>query len=254
MPDPPDDPTGTNDTQSAGTPGNPNINDMQTKQEAGAPGNDTENTGSTPWQEMLETTTPTTASQAPKPDIFADLGAFAVDPGDATPSERVLVTLSVRKPKETEWVQASATIRARLNLVADKDNNALYLIHASLLDEVRDLVTVKPVLLVLTVSTNGTAFVWPVTIPADHRPNLWHATGLQALEHATRTWTRVRSDVTAGQYEIRRRKVDDGTAPVWPAEIDTPNEMCRVTFNGRAGADAITDRNHIFLKRLRGEA
>ncbi len=228
---------------------------MIEKNEAGTPGESPETTNSNSWQDPGEIGSTHTPAQAQTPpDIFEDLDAFAVDAGGGIPSERVLLTLHVRRPKPTEWVRAHSELRIRLNVVEDKESKATYLVHGTLLEEVRELISVKPVLLALAVTTNGTAFAWLAPIPADHRANLWHSTGLQALEHATRAWVRVRSDMAGGQYEIRRRCVDDGTAPVWPAEIATPNDLCRFSFNGHGGGDVITDRDHTFLKYLRGES
>lgn len=218
---------------------------------AGHPAKDV--TGAEANQDLFATCGEEVQALKPEADIFADVGSFAVDPGEAIPSERILTSLRVRRPKEEEWVRAHPTLRTRLNVVTDKEVGATYLIHNSVLAEVSELVTVRPVILALATTLTGNPFAWPAPIPGDHRINPWHSSGLQALERATTEWIRMRADMAAGEYVLRRRIAEDGTVPVWPAEVTDIPSMLRLAFGGRGDGELIADPNHRVLRKLRGE-
>jgi hypothetical protein len=195
---------------------------------------------------------PPTKAEAPK-DIFDDVAALSKTVEEIAPSERIITSLQVRKPRKDEFIRIHPEIRVALNLYEDKEARVDYLIGPKVLEEVNNLVGVRRVLLSLAATYGGEYFAWPVPVPADVRANRWHATAFQGAEESARGWVRLKA--ATSEYEIYRRTINDAKAPKWPEEVPDTGSLLRLAFGaGGGGGEVINDPDHEILKRLRGES
>ena len=92
----------------------------------------------------------------------------------------------------------------------------------------------------------GVLFMWPVKIPAaDGRISEWNASAAWAAEHAMKSWTRVKSNMSLGAYEIFEAQ-GSIPEPIWP-DLSF-GEILRVAFKDRI----IRSLDHPVVKRLHG--
>jgi hypothetical protein len=185
-------------------------------------------------------------------DIFSDVAALSKSVEEIAPSERIVTSLQVRKPRKDEFIRVHPDIRVAISIYADVENRLDYLLGPDVIAEVETLVGVRRVLLSLTATYGGEFFGWPVPVPSDVRANRWHATAFQAAEQATRGWIRLKA--ATQEYEIYRRTINDAKAPTWPEEVPDAEHLLRLCFGPGGGGDLIDDPDHELLKRLRGES
>ena len=187
------------------------------------------------------------ANDAAIPAPRFDLGALRLPQNFATESEvePVLATVEIRKPKSQEFVRVHPTLGETLCTLEVQAERKRYAVVPALKAALGD--DVRLTRLVLAVTRQGLAFVWPLMLPnSDGRSNPWHASALQAAKFAESSWIKVRSDLAAGCYRVDRARAELGE-PVWPKESFA--EILKLAF----GDDAITGFDHPVLKRLRGE-
>jgi hypothetical protein len=191
---------------------------------------------------------------APKKDIFVDVEALSKTASEIAPSEKVLTSLPVRKPRRDEFIRCHPEFRVVVNVYQDKQNNVSYLVGPDALGELEAVAGgVRRCQVTLTANYSGAMFAWEVPVPSDSRANRWTSTSFQGCEEASKSWIRVSADMGAGEYVLHRRVVNDAKVPTWPAEIQHVSDLLRLSYGTGGGGDVIESADHEVLKRLRGE-
>lgn len=191
-------------------------------------------------------TTDTDAVTSKKPDIFDDLAALGRPIDEIVASEKLLTSLSVRKPKRDEWVRVHPSTHARVYLYEARDENSNYIVLPAVVEPLLDVV--RYVQLSLTVNYSGSAFVWPVPVPTERKPHRAHITAFTGAEKAMREWIRI--SWGKDEYEVYRRS-SAKIEPAWPAEITSASEMLR--FAAKAGGFEVIDSlDHPVVRALQG--
>jgi hypothetical protein len=163
------------------------------------------------------------------------------------PTERVITTVPVRRPKRDEFFRVNPGEDYTMDAwVIDRDEDQeTYLIMPAYIDPLLDVA--RPARLFTCISKRGTPFIWPAKIPPETGPGRrWAETALKIAEEAKQLWVRMTGDRGLGGYEMIRARgnLDD---PKWP-EL-TFREMLRLGFENR-----IVDRfDHPVIRELNGE-
>jgi hypothetical protein len=181
-------------------------------------------------------------------DIFDNLAALRLSPEAAAAigTREVLSHVPVRKPNRHEFIRVhpDADMSLATFVFVDKDQQETFFVAP----EMRDALVgeVRPVLLVVAITRQGTVLVWPVPLPDESgRRNTWAEAAREAAELAKTRWVRLVPDMGLGAYRIYKA---EGTLsdPVWPGK--TLKELLSIAFR-----DRIIDReDHPVVKRLRG--
>jgi hypothetical protein len=101
-------------------------------------------------------------------------------------------------------------------------------------------------MVVLGVTRQGKLFFWPLKIEAERGLDEWSKTALVAMETAKTKWTKMKSNMDVGYYEVFTAKGNLGD-PAWPeAGID---ELLAIALRNRV----ISTMDHPVIKRLNGE-
>ncbi|MDQ8191572.1 hypothetical protein [Roseibacillus persicicus] len=183
-----------------------------------------------------------------KGDIFDDLAALARPVDEIIPSEKVLTSLPMRKPKRDEWVRQHPEFTARVHIYESTEDRSLYVILPKCLEPLADVS--KYVEMSLTMNSKGAPFIWPVPIPTERRAHQAHIDAFAAAIQARKEW--IRTTWTGNEYETVRRK-SAMPEPTWPAEITSPGEMLR--FAAKSGSlEVIDSMDHPVIKEFLGIA
>lgn len=192
--------------------------------------------------------TRTSGSVTPeKRDIFADLAAFGRPIDEIIPSEKLLSSLPVRKPKRDEWVRVHNEIQVRVYIYEAKEDNANYIVMPAVAESLLDVV--RFVQLSLAVNYSGSAFAWPVPVPTERKPHRAHISAFAGAEKAMCEWVRI--SWCKDDYEIRRR-LSSKIEPVWPGEITSASEMLRFVVKA-GGIEIIESLDHPVVRALLGQ-
>lgn len=161
--------------------------------------------------------------------------------------KRIITTVPVRKPNNQQFVRVRPgsdwSIQA-LTLTL-KDGGDTYFVHPQLYAELAQ--EVRPKLLYLYVTRDGSACLWPVNMPGDDgRLDAWSQSAHSAAKLAQSSWMRVAANFTVGAYETYQAAnlVDE---PLWP-ELSM-REILNLAFKDKL----ITTLDHPIIKGLRGE-
>ncbi|HMQ14578.1 MAG TPA: hypothetical protein PKC49_01270 [Phycisphaerae bacterium] len=187
---------------------------------------------------------------APQADPFADLGKLRLSQDFAATVgvKRLLTTVPIRKPTGQEFIRVHSDDSYRLQtaVLELKEEREVYLIAPELWPELPG--ELKPVVLFTAVNRQGVTFLWPVKLPGeDGRVDEWNRSALEAADHATSRWIRMKANMSLGAYEIFEA-TGDLPEPQWPdADFTT---LLRTGFRTRF----IDSIDHPVIRRLRGEA
>jgi len=179
-------------------------------------------------------------------DIFDDLAALARPIDEIVPSEKVLTSLPVRKPKREEWVRVHPEIYARAYVYEARDEQSWFIVTPDVVEALIDVV--RYVQLSFAVNYGGTAFVWPLPVPTERKSHRAHVTAFAGAEQAMREWTRI--SWRENEYEIYRRS-SARVEPFWPREVRSASEMLRLASKAR-GFEVIDSVDHPVVKKLQG--
>ncbi len=170
------------------------------------------------------------------PEVLATAGA-----------KPVLATVPVRKPNRQDWFRINPDLAYKLTtvLIELKDDRELFLVDPDLQQELAlEGIAVE---LLTMINRQGIVTLWPLRLPdASGRTNAWHESARIAAAQAVREWTRMVANMSLGAYELFAA-VGDLPEPEWPTEPF--RDLFRIAFRGRL----IDTRDHLVLKRLRGE-
>jgi hypothetical protein len=162
--------------------------------------------------------------------------------------QAALLTLNVCKPRR-EWffrVHPDASYRLQTGLLTLKEEQEVYLVGPTLWAELATESTFAYHMLFTAVTKQGTPFLWPVRLPdADGRVNAWSKSAMLTAELAMTRWVRMQADRQLNGYRVLC--ADDASEPTWPTQ--SFQELLRIAFR----ETFIRTRDHIVLKRLRGE-
>lgn len=160
--------------------------------------------------------------------------------------KEVLTTIRVMKPDRQSFIRVhpDPTYCLRTVVLHVKDANEWYLVHPDLWADLQSETTEME--LHLAITRQGVPFIWPVRVPKGKRSMGWHQSAAAAAGLAMTTWIRVCSNMGRRAYEvIQASGIND--EPMWPNM--TFREIIEVAFRNRF----IDTRNHVALRRLRGE-
>lgn len=181
-----------------------------------------------------------------KRDIFDNLAALGRPIDEIIALEKLLTSLSVRKPKRDEWVRVHPTVHARVYTYEAREDNSFYIVLPEVVEPLIDVV--RYVQLSLAANYSGSAFVWPVPVPTERKPHRAHVTAFAAAEKAAREWIRI--SWGKDEYEVYRRS-SAKIEPAWPDEIVSASEMLRFASKG-GGIEIIDSLDHPVVRALQG--
>jgi hypothetical protein len=178
--------------------------------------------------------------------IFANLKALEVTPTAQIGAREILSTVSVRKPKNNEFVRVHPEPKNSLTTIVfeDKDEGETYLITPGIRPLMIAGAAVK--MLTLTVNQMGVPFIWPVPVDDEHsRKNAWNESARAGYHKAKTDWVKLVGDRAAGHYRLYIAE-GDLPAPRWPER--TFAELLAIAFQNRM----IETEDHPILKAMRG--
>lgn len=179
-------------------------------------------------------------------DIFDDLAVLGRSLDEVVPSEKLLTSLPVRKPKKDEWVRCHPEIFACVNIYENKDARECYLVLPDVIEPLSDVV--RHVRLSLAVNYAGIPFLWILPVPSDRQNHHSYISAFVAADRSTKEWIRIAWQ--EGDYAVHRRR-SAGSDPVWPREITDASDMLR--FASKFGAFEIIDNaDHPVVKHHLG--
>jgi hypothetical protein len=156
----------------------------------------------------------------------------------------------VRKPHGQEFIRVHSQPEWQLHTFVFKvtEDDSFFIVDKSLAPELMGEAGFALRIILTCVTRSGEVFLWPVEVPDGDGANKAYATSaLEAAEAAKEGWVRMRWDRGSRSYVHTRAKADFGD-PRWPC---LPfDKLLQLAFLDRY----IGDRDHITLKRLRGES
>jgi len=177
-----------------------------------------------------------------------DLGRLRINPEllETTSVKKLLTTVPVRKPIAQDFVRVrpEPQYREMMAFIELKDDRETYIVDLVAVPELQGECFFAS--LFTAINRSGVLFMWPVRAPAaDGRTSEWHTSAATAAQHAMRKWTRVKSNMGLGAYEIFEAEgsIPD---PIWP-ELSF-NAILRIAFKDRV----VRSLDHPVVKRLRG--
>jgi predicted DNA-binding protein (MmcQ/YjbR family) len=175
--------------------------------------------------------------------IFADLSALEVTPTSQIGAREIFSCMSVRKPKNNEFVMVKPDNTLTTIVWEDKEGETYFVTP-----EIRPLLIAGTATKMLTLAVNqaGAPFIWKVPVDDEFsRKNNWNESARAAYHQAKTNWVKLVGDRAAGQYRIY---IAEGELPPprWP---DKPfAELLALAFNNRK----IDREDHPIIKAMRG--
>jgi hypothetical protein len=170
-------------------------------------------------------------------------GGFAANGG----AEKLLLILPVQKPNRQSFVRVhpSPELRIPLALLELKEERETYVVAPNVAEQIPG--EVRRVEIRLGVTQQGSAFLWPVPLPAyEHAENSWNLTARSAADRAESAWVRLTPNMGAQCYDVHVAQ-SAAADPVWPDK--TLQELLAIAFgNGRL----IDNLEHPVIQRLLG--
>ena len=160
-----------------------------------------------------------------------------------------LVTCLARKPNKQEFIRVHPGDEYRLpaHILELKQEGETYLVMPAVAESLPG--ETRRVELRLTVSRQGSVFLWPVPeLPIDGRNNPWTLSARSAAKMAEDDWVRLVPNMHQSSYDVYRAPADIAT-PAWPNK--PLRDILEVTFGE---AFIIRDGAHPVIKRLMGQA
>ena len=188
----------------------------------------------------------------PEPELIRAPNPFSVeelrlDPArDLVGGKKVLTIVPVRKPGRQDYimVRPEPEYRADTALLDLEEEGDCFLVTRDMqIDHMDELL---PVTLYTAITRAGLTFLWPVRLPdPTGRRNLWTESARNAVKLAMEGWVRVKSNRSAGFYEIEPpgRPLPP---PEWPSL--SFQELLSIAFRG----DIVRNSDHPAWRRLKG--
>jgi hypothetical protein len=189
----------------------------------------------------------------PAPNPFINLDDIREDAEGDLGFNKPLTVLA-QKPNKTWWFRVNPDPAYQLNaylLELKADRDTVFLVAKPLGralandTEGNKETTLSLRKLVTAINTQGIVFLWPLRLPdPSGRDDKWGARALEAAYQATKQWTRLQPDMTAGTYQITQATAPI-LEPVWPEK--SLSELLNLAFKGDK---YITSVDHPILKKL----
>ena len=186
----------------------------------------------------------------PRPPIDFDALALPQNYDALLHTEKVLVSVPLRKPLKQDWVRTHrewAQSAFCLRLQGEMKRDDLYLLAPTLVPVVPPGL-VAAMRFIPTITRQQVVAMWPLRMPnaTNGRADAWATSALAIAGVAREKWVQLRSNMGAGCYEYTELK-DLTDEPVWPP---TPWLTLReLAFKDRV----IDDLDHPVLRQvLRG--
>jgi hypothetical protein len=164
-----------------------------------------------------------------------------------TATQKLLLTVPVRKPSKQEFIQVHPSEDCRLSpvgIIEVREDNETYIVTPQVANELSNEHTFCS--LFLAINRHNVIFIWPVKLPnAEGKSNAWNDSALQAAQVGMGKWIRIESDRSLGAY-VTRMAVGTLPEPVWSKE--SFSEICQIAFRGKI----IDTLDHPVLQKLSG--
>ena len=162
---------------------------------------------------------------------------------------KALTTVPVRKPDRFSFVRVHPAAEYRLDTLVltlkGEGATETYLVDPGLRSDLAG--ELIPTALFTVITRQGVLLLWPIRLPDQHgRIDHWNRSALEAAKLAMEKWVRVAANMGLGGYDVF---VPTGSfaEPVWP-DVSF-QELVEVAFRDHF----IQDRDHVVLRKLRGE-
>lgn len=187
-----------------------------------------------------------TKADSPEDDPLAALRIDQTYASDVVGVKKLLLTVPIRKPLKTDFVRVHPEHMLDcfgLELKAEREHYFVVQTLAPVLAEFIEHIRLR-----LSVTRQGTVFIWPIKLPReDRRPNSWHTSAAEAAAQAEKKWTRVTADMQLGAYQPFIASCDLGD-PKWPEE--SWQDVAKLALRDKM----ITSESHPVLRELLGRA
>jgi hypothetical protein len=160
--------------------------------------------------------------------------------------EKIITTISVRKPNPQEYVRVHSSPEFSLPtlLLEHKVTREHYLVASELRAPLHQ--EVVPKTLQLAINRQGEMLLWPIRLPqTDGRLDRWNQSARTAAERAKTSWIRLVSNLKLGYYEVFTAK-GELEEPVWP-ELNL-EQVVEIAFSDRY----IDSMDHPVIRELEG--
>ena len=160
-------------------------------------------------------------------------------------AKKAIMTVPARKPDKKWFVRVNGDENWQMQAALLEEGRDTYIVTPALYPEVSDVAV--PSLLYTAITSTGGVFFWPIRLPKEgEASNSWGDSARKAAARAKVRWVRITPNWTFGNYDVLEAQ-GDFAPPVWP-------EMGFASLFKIAFANRIIDtRDHLVLKRLRGE-
>lgn len=211
--------------------------------------------GQSPAQASLLTELPAAYPPAP---TFGGSNLDPYDPAQFAANSTVLggvgitkelVTCPVRKPNKQEFVRVhpEPEYQLRAHILELREERETYLVLPAIAAELSG--ETRTVSLRLSVSRQGSVFLWPVPEPRlDGHETAWATSARTAAAKGETHWVRIIANMPQGSYDVFTAPGTLGT-PVWPDK--TLRDILAIAFGD---SFIIRDAGHPVIKRLMGLA
>ncbi|NJL24307.1 MAG: hypothetical protein HC902_03450 [Calothrix sp. SM1_5_4] len=160
--------------------------------------------------------------------------------------EKVITTISVRKPNPQEYVRVHPGSEFSLPtlLLEHKVTREHYLVASELRTALQQ--EVVPKTLQLAINRQGETLLWPIRLPqTDGRLDRWNQSARVAPRKPRTVWIRLVSNLRLGYYEVFAAK-GELEEPVWP-ELNL-EQVVEIAFADRY----IDTMDHPVIRELEG--
>jgi hypothetical protein len=158
----------------------------------------------------------TNQTPPPQEDLLAALRIDQSYSSEIVGVRKLLQTVPIRKPRNTDFVRVHPEHMLDCLGLEIKSKMEHYFVLPALAPILTEFV--EPTRLRLTVTRQGTVFLWPIKLPKDDgRTDRWRTSAAEAASLAETRWTRVSSDIHLGAYQPFVADDDLGD-PKWPEE------------------------------------
>jgi hypothetical protein len=157
-----------------------------------------------------------TQNRVAEDDLLAALRIDQTYSPELVGVRKPLLTVPIRKPAKTDFVRVHQGHMLDCFSLEIKTEREHYFVVPALAPILAEFV--EPTRLRLSVTRQGTVFLWPIKLPRDdRRPDRWRTSAAEAASLAETQWTRVSSDMQLGAYQPFVAANDLGD-PKWPEE------------------------------------
>lgn len=156
--------------------------------------------------------------------------------------DQVVTNVPFCKPDKEWFVRVHPEFMRYMAVISEKKEN--YVVDPKLMAQLGGEVMKK--MIVLGVTRQGKLFFWPLKVEAERGLDEWSKSALVGMETAKTKWTKLKSNLDAGYYEVFAAKGNLGE-PSWP-ETGVA-ELFAIALRNRV----ISTMDHPVIKRLNGE-